>query len=692
MRAEPFRQPRRAAARRAGAARRPARLPSAELALRAVPGARLHAPATSTASSARSRACAAARRCSCSGRRRRRRPGRRCRSSPGQQAALAQAGAGVLAVALDASARTRRRSRGRRARRSRACPWRSAPTRSGATYALLNRYLFVTKDDLRLPTHVPAERRRARSSRLYREPDRRRGRARRPSEDRRLRPGRAPGPRHARSRARSTRRPGQRNYLQYGLELVEQGFESAGARPPSSARRKGDPSAFTLYSLGTLYMKSGQTAKAQAAFERALEVKPDFAEASNGLGALLAQGGNLPARDRALQDRARDHARTTRTPSTTSATPSSRWAATARRFDLYQKALALQPDFPEAFNNLGIYYARQGDPPRAEASLQAGGGEASRLRRGRATTSRSCSWPGRTWRAPTAVLQRLLAGEPRLRDDLRDAGQGLPEHRPRARGRCRCSSGCCSGTRRTRSPSRWFGSCGPADEGARRRPCVARPPAGPAEQSPGSRADEPHRLFTTGPSGGCRLRSSPSCATSPPGGDAFPEEKDAEELGGAARRAGPAALRARAPRRRSRGSVGSGLQGQAASCPAEEKHGHASPSFEVAPHARDAAGPGPRPRRRSAGARGLRPRASDAVRVAEFLITSIETRERAASARAPRCGYDLVGAAPARRRAQRDGPLADRLAARAGRRVAVTRWIGARRRRAAAPRRPSSPR
>ena len=56
-----------------------------------------------------------------------------------------------------------------------------------------------------------------------------------------------------------------------------------------------NPSAFTLYSLGTLLSKSGQSVKARAAFERALEVQPDLAEASNDLGALLAQGGDLPA-------------------------------------------------------------------------------------------------------------------------------------------------------------------------------------------------------------------------------------------------------------------------------------------------------------------------------------------------------------------------------------------------------------
>jgi Flp pilus assembly protein TadD len=33
---------------------------------------------------------------------------------------------------------------------------------------------------------------------------------------------------------------------------------------------------------------------------------------------------------------------------------------------LYEKALALQPDFPEVLNNLGLLFGRAGDMDRAE--------------------------------------------------------------------------------------------------------------------------------------------------------------------------------------------------------------------------------------------------------------------------------------------------------------------------------------
>src|SRR5262249_37660327 len=39
-------------------------------------------------------------------------------------------------------------------------------------------------------------------------------------------------------------------------------------------------------------------------------------------------------------------------------------------YDLFQKALAAQPDFPEALNNLGIFFGRQGDLARAQTYFQ----------------------------------------------------------------------------------------------------------------------------------------------------------------------------------------------------------------------------------------------------------------------------------------------------------------------------------
>jgi Tfp pilus assembly protein PilF/peroxiredoxin len=281
----------------------------------------------------------------------------------GQQAALTTAGAGVLAVALDLpldGARTRAV-----AGTLRGLPVALGNEEVGGIYTLLNRSLFVTKDDLRLPTAfllnpqgeiVKAYRDLVPVTEVVADI-----------------PKMAASPKDRLARAMAFEgtfygMPGQRNDLQYGLELVEQGFDAA-ALVPFERAAKGDPSAFTLYSLGTLYMRGGQSAQAQAAFSRALEVKPDFSEASNGLGALLAQGGNLPA------SVARFKIALETTPDYPDALNNLGYALlqmgrNREAFDLYQKALTLQPDFPEAFNNLGIYYAREGDPPRAEASFK----------------------------------------------------------------------------------------------------------------------------------------------------------------------------------------------------------------------------------------------------------------------------------------------------------------------------------
>ena len=100
----------------------------------------------------------------------------------------------------------------------------------------------------------------------------------------------------------------ERSYFQYGLELSEQGFDAPAlvAFERVAAR---DPSAITFYNLGTLYMKAGRSAETKAAFERALALKPDYADANNSLGALLAQSGERAGRHRAFPCRLGGEAR-----------------------------------------------------------------------------------------------------------------------------------------------------------------------------------------------------------------------------------------------------------------------------------------------------------------------------------------------------------------------------------------------
>ncbi len=265
----------------------------------------------------------------------------------------------------------------------------------GRTYALLHRYLFVTKDDLRLPTAFLLNAQ-GEIVKAYR-------------DELAVKDVLADVPRIAATPKERLARampfegtfygiPGQRNYLQYGLELVEQGQDGA-ALVPFERAAKGEPSAFTLYSLGTLYTRGGQSAKAQAAFARALEVKPDFSEASNGLGALLAQGGNLPAAV------ARFKIALETTPDYPDALNNLGYALlqmgrNREAFDLYQKALDAPARLSRSVQQpRHLLRARRGSSAR-RGRVQAGGADSVPATGRRATTWPSCSWPGRTWRAP----------------------------------------------------------------------------------------------------------------------------------------------------------------------------------------------------------------------------------------------------------------------------------------------------
>jgi Tfp pilus assembly protein PilF len=271
-------------------------------------------------------------------------------SLAGARAELEREGLGTLAIAL-----------GGRLPTAPPMPAVLATPEVGGSFAVLGQHLFVGRQELVLPTTLllnPA----GEIVRVYRGPAQTRtllADAQQIDASPAERLARAvpfPGTFYAAA--------GERNYVTYGRELVEQGFETP-ALAAFERAVQGRPGAFTLYSLGTLLSRSGQAAKARAAFERALEVQPDLAEASNDLGALLAQGGDLAG---AIT---RFRAALAATPDYPDALNNLGYALllTGRKDEaaaLYEKALALQPDFPEALNNLGLLFARDGDLTRAE--------------------------------------------------------------------------------------------------------------------------------------------------------------------------------------------------------------------------------------------------------------------------------------------------------------------------------------
>jgi Flp pilus assembly protein TadD len=158
--------------------------------------------------------------------------------------------------------------------------------------------------------------------------------------------------------------PGMRNYLPYGRELLDQDLPGPAVAAFERAAQ-GNPTASTLYQLGTLLAKSGKSDLAQAAFLRALALQPDLSEANNDLGALLAERGDVSG---AIE---RFRAALVAAPDYPDALNNLGYALllTGRAGEaraLYERALVLQPDFPEALNNLGLILGREGELQQAE--------------------------------------------------------------------------------------------------------------------------------------------------------------------------------------------------------------------------------------------------------------------------------------------------------------------------------------
>jgi Flp pilus assembly protein TadD/peroxiredoxin len=271
---------------------------------------------------------------------------------------LSRAGVGVLAVALDPPADV---ARVRAAAQGAALPVVHASAEVGLSYAILNRHVFMNRQDLRLPTAflLDAAGRVVKAYRDHLDPGeivRDAAMIEAPAAERLARALPFAGTLHTGA--------GLRNYLPYGRELLDQGLEAA-ALVAFERAAEASPTSSTLYRLGTLLVKSGQPARARTAFERALGMQPDLSEASNDLGTLLAREGQLEA---AIE---RFRAALAVTPEYPDALNNLGYALLLTGRDaearaLYEKALALQPDFPEALNNLGLLLGRAGELDRAE--------------------------------------------------------------------------------------------------------------------------------------------------------------------------------------------------------------------------------------------------------------------------------------------------------------------------------------
>jgi Tfp pilus assembly protein PilF/peroxiredoxin len=271
--------------------------------------------------------------------------------------ALTHAGVGSLAIALDTAADLPKI----RAVSPAELPVALASSELGLSYAILNRHLFMNRQDLHLPSAMllDAAGRVVRTYRDHVDPSlilRDAATIEAPPAERLARAVPFEGTLYS--------PPALRNYLSYGRELLDQGLDAPAVEAFERAVQA-RPSAPTLYRLGTLLAKGAQPERARDAFERALALQPDLAEASNDLGALLARGGNLEAAIARFREALASE------PEYPDALNNLGYALLLTGHNeeargLYEKALALQPDFPEALNNLGLLVGRAGDLDRAE--------------------------------------------------------------------------------------------------------------------------------------------------------------------------------------------------------------------------------------------------------------------------------------------------------------------------------------
>jgi tetratricopeptide (TPR) repeat protein len=271
--------------------------------------------------------------------------------------ALKRAGVGSIAIAVDPP----QNQASQRTLPSGATPVVMATPEVSLSYAILNRHLFMNRQNLRLPTCLLLDRS-GNVVKVYRD---------RVDVDQIVTDAGRIDVSEAERLTQALPFQGtfysglpRRNYLPYGRELLDGGLERAAVVAFERAA-EANPGAPTLYRLGTLLARSGEAVRARAAFERALVLQPDLAEANNDLGALLAQSGDL---DAAI---GRFRAALASIPEYPDALNNLGYALLLTGRDeearaLYEKALALQPDFPEVLNNLGLLFGRAGDMDRAE--------------------------------------------------------------------------------------------------------------------------------------------------------------------------------------------------------------------------------------------------------------------------------------------------------------------------------------
>jgi Tfp pilus assembly protein PilF/peroxiredoxin len=186
-----------------------------------------------------------------------------------------------------------------------------------------------------------------------------------------------------------------RNYLSYGSIFFQRGYYAQAGESFARAVHDDPNSAEALYGLGSVYLQEEKTELAQAAFERAVKMQPQYPDtlpnAWNNLGLLATRQGHtdaaIPYFQQALklrpdylialenlgnayrQQKKWDDARRVleRAVAVGPDDPEVNYSLgmvfaqlddADQAFDYLQRSLKLRPVYPEALNNLGVLYMR----------------------------------------------------------------------------------------------------------------------------------------------------------------------------------------------------------------------------------------------------------------------------------------------------------------------------------------------
>ena len=138
-------------------------------------------------------------------------------------------------------------------------------------------------------------------------------------------------------------------------------------------------------------------------FERAIALRPDYAEAHNNLGTTLQQQGQLDQAVARFEQATRSQARLRRSPQQPGQCSSSCRASSTKRRHASSKRWPCQPDHAEAHNNLGDMLKQQGKLDQAVRTVRASDRPAAGLRRRAQQPRGHPAGPAPTGRSPASL-------------------------------------------------------------------------------------------------------------------------------------------------------------------------------------------------------------------------------------------------------------------------------------------------